>query len=96
MRSIRSITPSIDFECVLTFSKPKVVVHIDEFGSADPLPITGGPPYVIIRVQPMAGDLSRYTVTSTDPHDDSEEDIVQTARVAGRVVQTSKLLSKHY
>ena len=49
----------------------------------------GGPPFVIIRVQPLAGDLSRYSVTSSDPHDEGEEDIVQTARVPSRIVQTS-------
>ena len=38
----------------------------------------------------MAGELSRYTVTSNDPGDEGEEDIVQTARVPGRIIQTSK------
>ena len=38
----------------------------------------------------MAGALSRYKVTSSDPNDESEEDIVQTGRVADRVVHTSE------
>jgi hypothetical protein len=40
----------------------------------------------------MAGELSRYTVTSSDPNDEGEEDIVQTARVPSRIVQTSMRL----
>jgi hypothetical protein len=72
--------------------QPKLVVHIDEFGAADPLPFgTGSAPHVIIRIQPMAGNLSRYVVSSSDPNDDGEEDIVQTARVPARIVQTSEL-----
>ncbi|KAL0949366.1 hypothetical protein HGRIS_009435 [Hohenbuehelia grisea] len=69
--------------------KTKVVVHIDPLGYADPIPFgIGGPPHVVIRIQPMAGELSRYTVTSNDPRDESEEDIVQTARVPSRIIQT--------
>jgi hypothetical protein len=65
---------------------------VDSLGSADPVPFgMAGPPFVTIRVQPMAGELSRYTVTSSDPNDEGEEDIVQTARVPGRIVQTSKI-----
>jgi protein ECT2 len=65
-------------------------VHIDALGLADPIPFgINGPPFVRIRVQPIAGELSRYTVTSSDPNDKSEEDIVQTARVPARIVQTS-------
>ncbi|KZV72156.1 hypothetical protein PENSPDRAFT_371983 [Peniophora sp. CONT] len=70
--------------------KTKVVVQIDPFGNADPLPFGArGPPYVVIHVQPIEGDLSRYRVLSSDPHDDhDEEDIVQTGRVPDRVIQT--------
>ena len=69
----------------------KVVLHIDELGTSDPIPFgVTGPPFVSIRVQPMAGALSRYKVTSSDPNDESEEDIVQTGRVADRVVHTSE------
>ncbi|TDL29908.1 hypothetical protein BD410DRAFT_811372 [Rickenella mellea] len=69
--------------------KTKVVVHIDALGCADPLPFgMNGPPFVVVRVQPMAGELCRYTVSSSDPEDEPEEDIVQTARVPGRIVQT--------
>jgi hypothetical protein len=67
-----------------------VVVHIDELGHADSLPVSGRePPFVVIRIQPMAGELSRYTVTSQDPNEEGEEEIVHTARVSGRIVQTS-------
>ncbi|KAF8812237.1 hypothetical protein BYT27DRAFT_7182669 [Phlegmacium glaucopus] len=69
--------------------KTKVVVHIDPLGSADPLPFgLGGPPFAVIRVQPMAGGLCRYAVSSSEPGDEGEEDIVQTGRVPSRVVQT--------
>lgn len=68
----------------------KIVLHIDPLGTADPLPLgMAGPPFVVVRVQPMAGEISRYSVTSTDPNGDPEEEIVQTARIPGRVVQTS-------
>jgi hypothetical protein len=68
-----------------------VVVHIDELGTSDPLPFgVNGPPFVSIRVQPIAGALARYKVMSSDPNDETEEDIVQTGRVSDRVVQTSE------
>lgn len=66
-------------------------MHIDASGLADPIPFgQGGPPLVVVRVQPMAGELSRYTVTSSDSNDEGEEDIIQTGRVPGRIIQTSK------
>lgn len=69
-------------------------MHIDTLGTADPIPFgMNGPPYVVVRVQPMAGEISRYTVTSSDPADEPEEDIVQTSRIPGRIVQTSSCLS---
>jgi protein ECT2 len=72
----------------------KIVMHIDSLGTADPIPFgMNGPPYVVVRVQPMAGEISRYTVTSSDPPDEPEEDIVQTSRIPGRIVQTSSYLS---
>jgi protein ECT2 len=71
--------------------KTKIVLHIDESGSADPIPFgSHGPPYVVVRVQPMAGELCRYIVTSNDPNDEEEEDIIQTVRVPTRIIQTSK------
>jgi len=80
---------------ILSVTEPlgqtKVVVHIDPSGCADPIPFgMGGPPLVVIRIQPMAGELCRYTVTSREPTDEGEEDIVQTARVPARIVHTSK------
>lgn len=69
--------------------KNKLVVHIDPFGDADPLPFgQQSPPYVIARVQPMAGEVCRYAVTSSDPNDEPEEDIVHTQAVPARIVQT--------
>ncbi|KAI0251333.1 hypothetical protein BJV78DRAFT_1275422 [Lactifluus subvellereus] len=69
--------------------KTKVVLHIDELGTSDPIPFgVDAPPFVSIRVQPMAGALSRYKVTSSDPSDEDEEDIVQTDRVSDRVIHT--------
>lgn len=66
-------------------------MHIDPLGSADPVPFgIDGPPFVQIRIQPMAGELCRYIVLSNDPNDESEEDIVQTVRVPARIVQTSE------
>ncbi|KAI9507546.1 hypothetical protein F5148DRAFT_1307723 [Russula earlei] len=69
--------------------KTKVVVHIDELGASDPIPFgIHGPPFVSIRVQPIAGALCRYKVTSSDPNDENEEDIVQIGRVSDRVIHT--------
>ncbi|KAN0126892.1 hypothetical protein V8E52_000532 [Russula decolorans] len=69
--------------------KTKVVVHIDELGTSDPLPFgINGPPFVSIRVQPIPGALARFKVTSSDPNDESEEDIVQIGRVSDRVIHT--------
>lgn len=69
--------------------KTKIVVHIDALGSADKLPFgIGGPPFAVIRLQPLAGGVCRYKVTSSDPSDQGEEDIVQTARVPNRIVLT--------
>jgi hypothetical protein len=38
----------------------------------------------------MAGELCRYAVTSSDPDDNGEEDIVHTATVPSRIIQTSE------
>ncbi|KAJ7228502.1 RhoGEF domain-containing protein [Mycena pura] len=69
--------------------KTKIVVHIDALGSADKIPFgVGGPPFGVIRLQPLAGGVCRYKVTSSDPSDPGEEDIVQTSRVPARIVLT--------
>lgn len=68
-----------------------MVLHIDELGTSDPIPFgIDDPPFVSIRVQPIAGALARYKVTSSDPNDENEEDIVQIGRVSDRVVHTSE------
>jgi len=72
-------------------------MHIDTLGTADPIPFgMNGPPYVVVKIQPMAGEISRYSVTSSDPTDESEEDIVQTSRIPSRIVQTSPYLNTIY
>lgn len=79
--------------------QPKVVVHIDAEGTADPVPFgmggpgAGGAPYVVIRVQPIAGELCRFAVSSCNEDDEREEDIVHTPSVPGRIVQTSESLN---
>ena len=82
------------FVLVNSVTKPlqtKVVLHIDEFGTSDPIPFgVNSPPFVSIRVQPIAGALACYKVTSSDPNDENEEDIVQIGRVSDRVVHTSE------
>jgi hypothetical protein len=57
---------------------------------ADPIPFgVDGPPFVVIRVHLMDGGLCRYSVHSSDPNDEEEEEIVQTGKVSSRVIQTS-------
>ncbi|KAG7096774.1 hypothetical protein E1B28_004184 [Marasmius oreades] len=69
--------------------KTKIVVHVDDNGTADSIPFgVGLPPFVVIRLQPLAGGVCRYKVNSSDPSDPGEEDIVQTTRVPSRVVLT--------
>lgn len=69
-------------------------MHIDPDGTADPVPFgMDGPPYVRVRLQPIHGGLCRFNVGSSDPEDNSEEDIVQLDRVPSRIVQTSKNLA---
>ncbi|KAG6869324.1 hypothetical protein C0993_000077 [Termitomyces sp. T159_Od127] len=68
--------------------KTKIVVHIDPLGSSDALPLgLGVAPFASIRIQPLAGQLCRYTVRSS-MDDDTEEDIVQTERVPSRIIDT--------
>ena len=65
-------------------------MHIDQEGVADDVPFgERDGPYVVVRVQPMAGELARYKVTSSH-EDESEEDIMQTSRIPERIVQTSE------
>ncbi|KAI0371548.1 hypothetical protein BV20DRAFT_993203 [Pilatotrama ljubarskyi] len=69
--------------------KTKIVMHVDPDAVADAIPFgSRAPPYVVVRVQPMAGELARYKVTSSDPDDEPEEDIMQTSRIPERIVQT--------
>ncbi|TFY76656.1 hypothetical protein EWM64_g7356 [Hericium alpestre] len=62
----------------------KVVVHIDPLGASDPLPFgINAAPYVAIRVQPMAGYVSRYTQPK-DEMDESEWDLTMRLELARR------------
>lgn len=57
---------------------------------ADPIPFgVNSPPFVVIRVSLMDGGLCRYSVRSSDPNDEEEEEIVQTGKVSSRIIQTS-------
>ena len=79
-----------DIHSDIAITQTKIVMHIDQEGVADAIPfgdIDG--PYVIVRVQPMAGELARYSVTSSY-EDEPEEDIMQTSRIPERIVQTSE------
>ncbi|KZT29298.1 hypothetical protein NEOLEDRAFT_1175007 [Neolentinus lepideus HHB14362 ss-1] len=70
--------------------KTKIVLHVDVRGTADPIPFgaDGGSPLVVIRLQPIEGELCRYSVFAREPEQDDGEDIVQSARVPYRIVQT--------
>ncbi|KZT05600.1 RhoGEF-domain-containing protein [Laetiporus sulphureus 93-53] len=69
--------------------KPKVVLHLDPSGTADPIPLAiRSSPLVAVRVQPLEGELCRYKVTTSDPGIEEDEDIVQTNRLPERVVHT--------
>ncbi|KAJ4478292.1 hypothetical protein J3R30DRAFT_2885247 [Lentinula aciculospora] len=69
--------------------KTKIVVHVDALGTADEIPFgMRGPPFAVIRLQPLAGGMCRYKVTSSDPSDPEEVDVVQTRRVPQRIVLT--------
>lgn len=63
-------------------------MHVDQAGVADAVPFGDDGPYVVVRVQPMAGELARYNVTSSY-EEEPEEDIMQTSRIPERIVQTS-------
>ena len=68
-----------------------MVLHIDSLGNADPLPFgLDAPPHVVVRIQPLPGELCRYTVLSDDSTDGPEEDVVQSHCVPERIVHTSK------
>lgn len=73
--------------------KTKVVLHIDDRGDADPIPfgLGGGPPLVVIRVQPVPGESCHWTVTSSDLDDPGEETCVETSCVATRIRHTIHL-----
>ncbi|KZT60783.1 hypothetical protein CALCODRAFT_84865 [Calocera cornea HHB12733] len=70
--------------------KGKIVLHIDpKEVQADDLPFgVDGGPYVIVRVQPMEGNLSRWRINTRDPGEPEEEDIIETAEIPDRVIHT--------
>jgi len=64
-------------------------VHIDASGTADRVPFgVNNPPFVIIRLQPLDGGLTRYNVMSSDDPAPWEEEIIQTSRISSRIVLT--------
>lgn len=68
----------------------KAVVHIDPSGAADPIPFGNpGAPFVIVRLQPIPGEVSRWSVRSNDPDDQGDEDIVENAKIHERIIATS-------
>lgn len=67
-------------------------MHIDHLGSADPIAFGIHGPFVVVRVQPMAGELCRYSVSSHHTGEEGEEDILQTARVPSKIIHTSMVL----
>ena len=71
-----------------------MVLHIDSLGTADPIPfgVDGASPLVVIRVQPLAGDVCRYAVKSTDLNDEGEEIVLDTPLIVDKAIQTSNLL----
>ena len=68
------------------------MLHIDSLGTADDIPFGVGssPPYIVIRVQPLAGDVCSYSVASTDPSDPGDRNVVRTGALPSVVVRTSK------
>jgi len=73
--------------------KSKVILHVDQSGTADPVPfgVDEDGPFVVIRVQPLEGDVTRYTVMSDSEDDVPVEDIIHTSAIPDRVLQTSQL-----
>ncbi|KAI0089204.1 hypothetical protein BDY19DRAFT_993422 [Irpex rosettiformis] len=65
--------------------KTKIVVQVDQSGAADPVEFGPKGPFVVVRIQPLEGNLARFAVSSYYQLDDGEEEIVQTDTVAGRV-----------
>ncbi|EJD36599.1 hypothetical protein AURDEDRAFT_154587 [Auricularia subglabra TFB-10046 SS5] len=71
--------------------KSKVILHIDQSGSADPVPFGAsgsGGPFVVIRIQPLANEHFRYSVSTRQPDEDPDEDEVHKMNIPERVVQT--------
>ncbi len=64
-------------------------MHVDRTGAADPVEFGLKGPFVVVRIQPLDGGLSRFAVSSAFQVDDGEEDIVLTGSVAERVVNIS-------
>lgn len=68
--------------------KGKVLVHLDEEGVSLPLEFGNDGPIVIIRLQPLAGDLCKLHASSRDPDEISKDmEILRTDEVISRIVQ---------
>jgi protein ECT2 len=78
------------FLCYLIFFwQSKVVVHVDPTGGADDLEFGIRGPFLVIRVQPLEGELSRYSIFSQIPGEVHEGDIVHSPTVPARIIDTS-------
>ena len=72
--------------------KSKVILHIDQRDTADSVPfnVDGDSPFVVIRVQPLEGEIARYAVMSYPEDDAPVEEIIYTSAILDRVLQTSQ------
>ena len=68
----------------------KVVLQIDEDGEQPELPLAEeGGPCMVIRLQPMAGGLCRFSYT-TLATEEEERSVVDISEVSEKIVTTSK------
>jgi len=71
-----------------------VAIHVDEDGIAQDLPRSEeGTPCMIVRLQPMAGGLCRFSYM-TSAGDGGERTVIDVGEVMSRIVTTSELGSE--
>lgn len=66
----------------------KVAIHIDEDDFAPELSLNEGDPCMVIKLQPMAGGLCRFSY-ATAANDGEARVLVDTSEVEDRIVTTS-------
>jgi hypothetical protein len=74
----------------LSDRKAKVAVHIDEEDFAPELSLNEGDPCMVIRLQPMAGGLCRFSY-ATAANDGEGRVLIDMSEVEERIVTTSQL-----